>query len=63
LDVLRVLNITLFHYRNHGAAVGRVLAGLQHVGGDPAKIQEFLDAVGYSYRDHTDDPAYRIFLT
>jgi threonine dehydratase len=57
------LNITLFHYRNHGAAVGRVLAGLQHVGGDPAKIQEFLDAVGYSYRDHTDDPAYRIFLT
>jgi len=56
------LNITLFHYRNHGAAVGRVLAGLQHVGGDPAKIQEFLDAVGYSYRDHTDDPAYRIFL-
>jgi threonine dehydratase len=57
------LNITLFHYRNHGAAVGRVLAGLQHVGGDPSKIQEFLDAVGYSYRDHTDDPAYRIFLT
>ena len=57
------LNITLFHYRNHGAAVGRVLAGLQHVGGDPGKIQEFLDAVGYSYREHTDDPAYRIFLT
>jgi threonine dehydratase len=57
------LNITLFHYRNHGAAVGRVLAGLQHVGGDPAKIQEFLDAVGYSYHERTDDPAYRIFLT
>jgi threonine dehydratase len=57
------LNITLFHYRNHGAAVGRVLAGLQHVGGDQARIQQFLDQVGYSYRDQTDNPAYRIFLS
>jgi threonine dehydratase len=57
------LNITLFHYRNHGAAVGRVLAGLQHVTGDASQIQKFLDAVGYSCREHTDDPAYRIFLT
>jgi threonine dehydratase len=56
------LNITLFHYRNHGAAVGRVLAGLQHVGGDPERIQSFLDAVGYSYRDETGNPAYRLFL-
>ncbi len=56
------LNITLFHYRNHGAAVGRVLAGLQHVGGDPARIQAFLDELGYSYRDETENPAYRIFL-
>ena len=56
------LNITLFHYRNHGAAVGRVLAGLQHAGGDAAKIRRFLDEVGYSYRDETDNPAYRIFL-
>jgi threonine dehydratase len=57
------LNITLFHYRNHGAAVGRVLAGLQHVGGDPQRIPEFLDRIGYSYRDETDNPAYRIFLS
>jgi threonine dehydratase len=56
------LNITLFHYRNHGAAVGRVLAGLQHVGGDDSKIQAFLDQLGYSYGEETDNPAYRLFL-
>ena len=56
------LNVTLFHYRNHGAAVGRVLAGLQHASGNDAKIQRFLDEVGYSYRDETDNPAYRLFL-
>ena len=57
------LNITLFHYRNHGAAVGRVLAGLQHNAGDAARIRQFLDEVGYSYREETDNPAYRIFLS
>ena len=35
---------------NHGAAVGRVLAGLQHVGGDPGRIQSFLDALARDTR-------------
>jgi threonine dehydratase len=56
------LNITLFHYRNHGAAIGRVLVGLQQVGGDGNGIDAFLDRVGYSWREEGDDPAYRLFL-
>ncbi len=55
-------NISLFHYRNHGAAYGRVLVGLQ-LGGRPHKeLLESLTAVGYPFQDETDNPAYKLFL-
>jgi threonine dehydratase len=55
-------NISLFHYRNHGAAYGRVLVGLQ-LGGHPYKeLLESLKAVGYPFREETDNPAYQLFL-
>ena len=55
-------NISLFHYRNHGAAYGRVLVGLQ-LGGHPLKtLLASLDAVGYPYSDESANPAYRLFL-
>jgi len=55
-------NISLFHYRNHGAAYGRVLVGLQ-LGGRPHKeLLESLQAVGYPFQDETQNPAYRLFL-
>jgi threonine dehydratase len=63
LDAMcRDWNISLFHYRNHGADYGRVLVGMQVPEGDRAALQTFLDALGYAYRDETDNPAYKLFL-
>ena len=55
-------NITLFHYRNHGADFGRVLVGLQVPPADRAQLDELLRALGYQYEDETGDPAYQMFL-
>jgi threonine dehydratase len=55
-------NISLFHYRNHGAAFGRVLVGLQVPPGDKGRINEFLKELGYDHREETDNPAYKFFL-
>ena len=55
-------NISLFHYRNHGAAYGRVLVGMQVPAEDMSKFQQFLDDVGYRYWCETDNPAYDLFL-
>jgi threonine dehydratase len=55
-------NISLFHYRNHGADVGRVLAGIQVPPEEHAAFQEFLAQVGYPYWDESDNPAYHCFL-
>lgn len=54
-------NISLFHYRNHGAAEGRVLAGLQ-TGGDAAGLQAALARIGYPCEEVTDNLAYQLFL-
>jgi threonine dehydratase len=55
-------NISLFHYRNHGQAQGRVLAGFQVAGHEMATFTEFLDDVGYPWQDETQNPAYKRFL-
>ncbi len=55
-------NISLFHYRNHGAAYGRVLCGMQVPKIKRGEFQSFLEALGYNYRKETDNPAYRMFL-
>ncbi len=54
-------NISLFHYRNHGAAFGRVLAGLQVPKEDRKAFGAFLDDLGYACREETGNPAYRLF--
>ncbi len=54
-------NISLFHYRNHGAAYGRVLMGIQIEMGEKAKLINKLDSLGYPYWDETENPAYRLF--
>lgn len=56
-------NISLFHYRNHGAAYGRVLVGVQVTRNDKRQFQKFLDDLGYNYQDETDNPAYQLFLS
>ena len=55
-------NISLFHYRNHGADYGRVLVGMQVPAHDKKKFDAFLKALGYPYRDESRNPAYRLFL-
>lgn len=55
-------NISLFHYRNHGADYGRVLVGLQVPHHDTAALRAFLDELGYHYWDESNNPAYRLFL-
>jgi len=55
-------NISLFHYRNHGAAYGRVLVGIQISANDRKQLQTFLDGLGYVYAEETHNPAYRLFL-
>ncbi|MBP6343804.1 MAG: threonine ammonia-lyase, biosynthetic [Candidatus Omnitrophica bacterium] len=55
-------NITLFHYRNHGADYGRVLVGLQVPPADKERFEERMKALGYPYEQETDNPAYRMFL-
>lgn len=55
-------NITLFHYRNHGADFGRVLVGLQVPARDKGKFRKFLATLNYEYADETRNAAYRLFL-
>ena len=55
-------NISLFHYRNHGAAYGRVLVGVQVPDSDRQRFQTFLDELGYIYFEEIGNPAYSLFL-
>ena len=56
-------NISLFHYRNHGSAHGRVLAGVQVPDAEAAEFAAFIEGLGYPATDMTLNPAYRLFLT
>jgi threonine dehydratase len=55
-------NISLFHYRNHGADFGRVLAGFEVPAGDIPQFEEFLETLGYRYQRESANVAYDLFL-
>jgi threonine dehydratase len=55
-------NISLFHYRNHGADHGRVLVGIQVPPREKGAFRGFLTSVGYPWVEETANPAYRLFL-
>ena len=55
-------NISLFHYRNHGADYGRILVGIQVPAGERPAFRKFLKSLGYAYTEETSNPAYRLFL-
>ena len=55
-------NISLFHYRNHGAAFGRVLVGLQVPKKDRRAVEQSLKELNYSYVEETNNDAYSFFL-
>ncbi|NMG17033.1 threonine ammonia-lyase, biosynthetic [Aromatoleum bremense] len=55
-------NISLFHYRNHGADYGRILVGMQVPPEEMLKFQDFLKNLGYRYWEESSNPAYQLFL-
>ena len=55
-------DITLFHYRNHGAAYARVLVGIQVPAEDDSEFKNFLDKLGYRHWCEDNNVAYRMFL-
>jgi threonine dehydratase len=55
-------NISLFHYRNHGADFGRVLVGMQVPPHEQTEFVAFLQNLGYPYWNETENPAYQLFL-
>jgi len=55
-------NISLFHYRNHGAAYGRILVGMQVPDSDEVAFNDFLAELGYPYWPESNNPAYELFL-
>lgn len=55
-------NISLFHYRNHGADYGRVLVGMQVTPEEKTDFKLFLDQLGYRYWNESNNPAYKLFL-
>lgn len=56
-------NISLFHYRNHGADFGRVLVGMQVPPKDKKAFKSFLNNLGYAFVEESDNPAYKLFLS
>jgi threonine dehydratase len=55
-------NISLFHYRNHGADYGRVLAGIQVPEGEVSELSHYLERLRYPYWAESDNPVYPLFL-
>ena len=55
-------NISLFHYRNHGADYGRVLAAFEVPSSEESDFQAFLRSLGYPFVRESDNPAYELFL-
>src|SRR5690606_8064675 len=55
-------NISMFHYRNHGSANGRVLVGMQVPKSEHKALKQFLQGLGYPSQEETANPAYALFL-
>ena len=55
-------NISLFHYRNHGADYGRVLVGMQVPADEMDEFRAFLTKLGYAHCDESQNPVYKLFL-
>ncbi|KAL6163323.1 threonine deaminase [Exserohilum turcicum] len=56
------MNISLFHYRNYGGDVAKILAGIQCDDADSEKLTAFLKDIGYPYKEVTNNPSYKMFL-
>jgi threonine dehydratase len=55
-------NISMFHYRNHGAAYGRILLGVQVAKNEHRAFEQVLDQINFRYWEETDNSAYQLYL-
>jgi threonine dehydratase len=55
-------NISIFHYRNQGSDVGRIVVGVQVPSQELPQWQEFLQRLAFPWWDETNNPAYQLFL-
>ena len=55
-------NISLWHYRNYGGDVAKILAGIQVPEGSEAELASFLKDIGYPHREETNNMSYRMFM-
>ncbi|WP_424194103.1 threonine ammonia-lyase, biosynthetic [Ampullimonas aquatilis] len=55
-------NISMFHYRNHGADYGRIVVGLQVPEKEMPLFKRFLSSLGYPFWDESNNPVYQLFL-
>ena len=55
-------NLSLFHYRNHGGDVGKILAGIQCPDEKKQDLEDFLAKIDYPFVECTDNPTYQTFL-
>lgn len=55
-------NISAFHYRNHGAAYGRVLVSMQAAASEREELSSYFDDIGYTYFDESENPAVSLFM-
>ncbi len=61
-EIGRNWNISLFHYRNHGADYGRILMGIQVDPEHHKKFRKFLDSLEFPHWEETENRAYQLFL-
>jgi threonine dehydratase len=52
----------MFHYRNHGAAYGRILVGIQLPKGERRAFEQVLDELHFPYWEETKNRAYQLYL-
>lgn len=52
----------MFHYRNHGAAYGRIFVGIQVRKAERRQLEQVLDRINFLYSDETDNRAYQLYL-
>jgi threonine dehydratase len=55
-------NISMFHYRNHGAAYGRIFIGFQVPRSERRQLERVLDRIRFPYSDETENRAYQLYL-
>ena len=55
-------NISMFHYRNHGAAYGRIFVGVQVRKSERKQFEQVLDRINFTYSEETNNRAYKLYL-